>query len=513
MNIGMNILSYKRTLFLLVLLSLVLFTCATCLPVQLPSEDRTPAPGMSADPDSDDDGDNLALSFETELGTDPKVPNPNVVYALQRGLSAYVDKIKLYDDDGEQSEDEVFNIDLVKSIVTESTPLKTKQRNISYILSGNGPEIRRLHNQLSEVSPAALEKIFALGLGDDVMEYVSYVVSLSDKDSSYIKTVLENGWCFQDRILEDYEKGYLIDPDGQYREIVFNNYLSEIESVNPVLADELKKLPDLAHVDRNNVEMLEDIVDLVKADSVFGTSFESILNEGIIEKRKYCSPLEALVWILYDKDSELLSLAMMSYLYSPLAHEFRFFQDANLMRLVAYSYQNSTMSTDHHFGKWDNYDDVVDRLNSPLIIKEAYKALNIIYKPKAGNARTPGLVLKGREGDCDDQAWLWTSCLLKNGYKFDDFENNETNAVCGMTVEWKSWKKSKEISAISKGHGFTLLKMDGLFYIYEYGTMKGPFNDLYEICDRVAASVGTEWIIYALYDGNWNETESGLNPG
>jgi hypothetical protein len=99
-----------------------------------------------------------------------------------------------------------------------------------------------------------------------------------------------------------------------------------------------------------------------------------------------------------------------------------------------------------------------------------------------------------------------------NGYELDDFENHETNAVCGLTIEWKDPKVDDETGTAWKGHGVTLLKLNGFFWIYEYGKMRGPYTDIYEVCDRIAEMAEAEWIIYALFDMNWKKLKSRSNP-
>jgi hypothetical protein len=122
------------------------------------------------------------------------------------------------------------------------------------------------------------------------------------------------------------------------------------------------------------------------------------------------------------------------------------------------------------------------------------------------------MVFESRKGDCDDQARLWTYCLLRNGYEFDNFEDNETNAICALTIEWKDVSVDKETGLAWKGHGTTLLKMNGFFWVYEYGHIGGPFTDIVEACDWFAEMAEEEWIFYSLYDIDWEELRPVANP-
>ena len=78
--------------------------------------------------------------------------------------------------------------------------------------------------------------------------------------------------------------------------------LDKIAQRNPLLATELRKLPEIQNgVSAEERDALEKIVDLYhKVPDDFDKAFEEMYNEGYPDVRKYCSPLQALLWGYMD---------------------------------------------------------------------------------------------------------------------------------------------------------------------------------------------------------------------
>lgn len=75
-----------------------------------------------------------------------------------------------------------------------------------------------------------------------------------------------------------------------------------ISKKNTLLAKELGKLPEMHNeIAPEKVSALEQIVDLYNADpAVFNNAFEQMYKVGKPDVRRYCSPLQALFWLIED---------------------------------------------------------------------------------------------------------------------------------------------------------------------------------------------------------------------
>jgi len=105
------------------------------------------------------------------------------------------------------------------------------------------------------------------------------------------------------------------------------NIVAQLSATYPELYEELFKLPDLQEIDDKDREAIEDIAYLA-LDPKYRPAFEAMLGEGIKEKRKYCTPLEALLWIAYDNEFDG---------YNPM-------RDYSLAKLMGDAWKNTTTS-------------------------------------------------------------------------------------------------------------------------------------------------------------------------
>lgn len=333
-------------------------------------------------------------------------------------------------------------------------------------------------------------------------------------DENIIEYVLKKNLTIEDNKRTELENKFLREPD-KYTQEIFDYYISEVNKHNQELAIELKKLPDFKHIEIKDVEAVEDILDLTKYESVFGTTFETIFNEGIKDKRKYCSPLEALVWIMYDYERAGLEREKPYEKYYQRKYR-QFWWDENdyaLMRLVRFSWEKSSSSLDPQLKKWENFDEVVDRLNSPSLYYLGARIIKIETEIHFGPAQTPEKTFRTKLGDCDDRARLVNYCLLKNGYLFDNFETNETNAVCGLSVFYDKLVPMEKGSVT--GHAVCLLKMNGLFYVFNYDVISGPVTSIGYLANNIAANPGSNQKrslgSYVFRDINWKITKRVYN--
>ena len=110
-----------------------------------------------------------------------------------------------------------------------------------------------------------------------------------------------NSLCFENEKLTTLEKDYLENP-ADYKNQLLDYYLEEIMKINPQLSIEIKKLPEYLN-GKLNPEPIEDILfDAEITNPKCKQMLNNMLNEGIIVKRAFCTPIQALVW--YAEDNE-----------------------------------------------------------------------------------------------------------------------------------------------------------------------------------------------------------------
>jgi len=258
-------------------------------------------------------------------------------------------------------------------------------------------------------------------------------------------------------------------------ERLFDFYISEGVKAYPELFKEMKKLPDLyfpangqPKVNAKNIEAVKNILELAKDDRYKQAfTFESILNEGIKDKRKYCTPLEALLWCAYD-NLDLKNLLA----YHVMGREYL------IEKLVKTAWRDTSTSQNYASDRWKNFDEVVDRLNSPRLVC-VYMEDNIKYGGTAESIstrwwKTPEETFKDKIGYCYDQAAFALHCLAKNGHS-----NFKILFVrCGDLNQDSS----------GNGHAVCMQEEGTRFYTIDNGKLKGPFSTLDEVIASASQS-------------------------
>ncbi|MBM3254377.1 MAG: hypothetical protein FJZ16_09005, partial [Candidatus Omnitrophica bacterium] len=351
--------------------------------------------------DSDEDGDGFTWEQEMKQGTDPNKPDLNLKYAIDKGLfPAYIEleKIKQMDADGRQDEKEKLTIDTAYEISQLNVGDTAKKDNITYLLS-KPSEFLDVYKTLKAVSDDTLKDFLELGIDDNVVEYLSFVSSLTDKE--FANYAIKNKLCTQDKNINTLEKNFLQEPE-EYKQEWFNHNISEIEKIYPEFAIELKKIPDFIQIDIKDAEVSEDFISVAKKKSIGGISLDSMFSEGIKEKRKFCTPIQALVWSLYDDEEEYLDKKPWDDHRWPS-------QIRGHMKLVGYVWWRSTTSDNYQSNKW-NFNEAVDRLNSPILIA-LYLGSN--FNPTSAPSHFPPVeeiskksesIYREEKGDCDEFA-------------------------------------------------------------------------------------------------------------
>jgi len=174
--------------------------------------------------------------------------------------------------------------------------------------------------------------------------------------------------------------------------------LDEISKKNHLLAEELRKLPELqdgiSTVEKHALKKLSNLYD--NTHDVFDSAFEKMYLEGLPEVRKYCTPLQSLFWLLEDNKSDLAKESIENH---------------DLKWLLIYAWADKKKE------RWGNYNTVVERLNSPRLTN-LYQVWNFKYwtdrGSRWGNSKK---IFRTKKGDCRDYTHFSVQCLEKGGYK------------------------------------------------------------------------------------------------
>ena len=238
--------------------------------------------------------------------------------------------------------------------------------------------------------------------------------------------------------------------------------LEQLEIDYPELYLELLKLPDLQQIDENDYKAIGKIVYLaLKPENK--DYFESMLNEGIKDRRKYCTPLQTLLWTAYDKkNDDKLAIKYIS-----------------IADLIKDAWKNTTTSQNFASAKWQDFDEVIERLNSPNLI-QIYMQNNYTYSYTPGEpegVKSAEQLFKAKTGACYDHAVFVGYCLKANGY-----EN-----VQGMALNFDNLVRGYFI-----GHIVCLCQdpKDSLYYVVDNVGISKVYGP-YESIDEAAKSACT----------------------
>ena len=255
---------------------------------------------------------------------------------------------------------------------------------------------------------------------------------------------------------------------------------SELEYLNPKLAKELRKLPEVKNESLNKSHStLDAIVDLYKLEpKKFSMMFDIMYSIGLPEKREYCSALQALFWciednkikfakdIISDFDLNLLLNESWFTLSNELVHQRQWLIneaekleknciDKKLREDIERFRKDNFDSTDYtielairypdkfqytinnqiylewhkkNIKRWKDFNTVVKRLNGKELIFY-YGKRNIAYYPGYYKRRqSPRDTFNSKMGQCNEQGRFALYCLIKNGYSFFD-KKSLTTAV------------------------------------------------------------------------------------
>ena len=251
--------------------------------------------------------------------------------------------------------------------------------------------------------------------------------------------------------------------------------------LNIQLAKELRKLPDLSNaltttknVDMRMAEAVESMVTVVlRADDSQRYAITKMLNEGIPSKRKFCTPLQAWLWVAYDRKdyNPLLSYSLDSLLYD--------------------AWLRTTTSNGFNSNRW-SYEEAKDRVNSPEIVNWfVFHYLTFDMQRDSVHPQNDEITYRVRRGVCRHAAYLATEFLTHNGYEAKD-----------VTFLW----------ARGKGHGVSAVKLDdGIWIVVDfrgrYLPMQGPFKSYMEVAYSIRDSYGWKTTYRIFIEDNYEIME------
>lgn len=183
--------------------------------------------------------------------------------------------------------------------------------------------------------------------------------------------------------------------DGPYPD-----FFNALASGNPVLAEEIGRLPEIRDgLSDSETRALKELADMYQSDpEAFNRSFEQMNRVGLPQVRKYCSPLQAVFWLAMDGRLQDNRKTILEKYFL-----------AGLLLLSWNTYDD----------RWQDFDTVMDRLNSPDLI-DYYLRNTVTYKYERGHGdsmREAYVVFKNRYGHCAQITAFAVYTLRRAGYK------------------------------------------------------------------------------------------------
>jgi hypothetical protein len=174
-----------------------------------------------------------------------------------------------------------------------------------------------------------------------------------------------------------------------------------------VIAQSLSLEKEIARLPEMNASPNPKIADTILALSKkYPEAFQKMLNTGLPDRRKYCTPLQAVYWLLEDKREERADQILADY---------------DLKKLLSFTWLSNQYLQEHpehqaaFHKRWDDFDTVVDRLNSPELI-DYYEKRYFKYIHYLSGKASATLIFTTKEGNCDAYSAFTLLCLGKAGY-------------------------------------------------------------------------------------------------
>ncbi len=176
-----------------------------------------------------------------------------------------------------------------------------------------------------------------------------------------------------------------------------DSILESLKIYSPSLPVEIARLPDYqGNIEGSRLVALNRLYSIVKnsrPDQM--KNLELYLNIGILNKRSYCTPLQALLWVL-EKEHDV---DVLNYMLTQLLDKAWVFSELN---------------------RWQDYKAVTDRLNAPELLSY-YQRIRFEYESRAGKRDStigdPRGLFANNIGNCYDHSEFAAYCLKRAGYK------------------------------------------------------------------------------------------------
>jgi hypothetical protein len=220
----------RKTLKLFVILMLV--TLASCSPTQSPITNTPETTVVTT---------TISLPSSTVIDK----PNPIEEYAFSLSLpESIIAILKPLGEDGMDHIEKCVIFCLASYYSGLSISDEAKERLVDTLVKGGltNDELRALEYLHSQTNMK--EEIVDFGLDGDVVQWLNVLKEAGGRFSEY---AVENKLCIQDKQLTDLEKQFLLEP-VKYTQTLIDNYLHEIEIINPEAAESLV----IAHNLENN---------------------------------------------------------------------------------------------------------------------------------------------------------------------------------------------------------------------------------------------------------------------
>ena len=282
--------------------------------------------------------------------------------------------------------------------------------------------------------------------------------------------------------------------------------LDEIAKKNVLLATELRKLPELQDgISAAERDALKNLVKMYEsAPDAFDSTFGEMYKVGLPNVRKYCSPLQALFWLVEDGSLETCNRILSAYHQDDLIRSAWYFQEsinlsmeqlkiiintlpqekqrmyddvtnrytANSTTLFLYNENQEyfskeskkiikdAISHDKYHLRWGDYETVVERLNSPKLLN-FYQRWNFTYWTDRGSRHGRSkLLFKWKKGDCRDYTAFSVYCLQKAGYgaraiKVVSPSYSAFHVVCEYKENGKEYIMDNSCTRCGSGEGIT----------------------------------------------------------
>jgi hypothetical protein len=242
----------------------------------------------------------------TEPAAPEPPPNPVATYCESLELpEAFVALLAPLGDDGDMSANDQQISDVAKTIAELDIPDDAKTKTITYVASGKAQEYLDACDHLKSVSDTVLADYLMMGIDEDIVDYLTFLDTLAD--SEFAQKALKNRLCIYDGVLDDLERQFLADPENaEYASQLANHLIQQMETIEPEFTSEMvNNVPEFKIVDANLVcvaEKLAWVVENGKDVDVFGTTFDSMLQEGIPGKRLMFTPGQCIAWVFALED-------------------------------------------------------------------------------------------------------------------------------------------------------------------------------------------------------------------